>query len=171
MTYNIHPIFVHFPIALLFLYSLIKILPFQKWFPKVSWKHIENAMLFVGVAGAFIALYTGSTASRLIHPNRQLVSIHSMFASIATLLYCLIVLGEILSYLIPVIIPKLNSPKFTNFLVFIQNILISPFVSKSLALLGLIAISLTGLLGGAMVYNTTADPMTGIILHMFGIVL
>lgn len=171
MAYNIHPIFVHFPIALLFLYSLIKLIPFEKWFPKVSWKQIENVLLLVGVLGAFVALSTGEIAEHLVQPNQQLVDIHSMFASIATLFYCLLILGEVLSFLTPSIIPKLNSPKVTNFFVYIQKILTSSFVSKSLALLGLIAISLTGLLGGAMVYNTTADPMTGIILHMFGIVL
>ncbi len=167
MTYNIHPIFVHFPIALLFLYSLIKIIPFQKWFPKVSWKHIENVLLVIGLLGAFVALSTGETATHLVHPNRQLVSAHSLFASITTLLYGLLVLGEILPFVVNNL--KFNSPKVINIIVFIQKMITSPFVSKSLAVLGMLAITVTGLLGGAMVYKNSADPLTGIVLHLFGL--
>ena len=60
MTYNIHPLFVHFPIAFLFIYSLIKIVPVKKWLPKVSWKDIERVLLVVGVLGAFAALSSRS---------------------------------------------------------------------------------------------------------------
>jgi hypothetical protein len=41
MNYNIHPLLVHFPVAFLAIYSLIKIIPVSKWFPHISWKHIE----------------------------------------------------------------------------------------------------------------------------------
>ncbi|MCR4311379.1 MAG: hypothetical protein NUV54_02320 [Candidatus Taylorbacteria bacterium] len=51
MTYNLHPIVVRFPIALLVLYSIIKVLPLFKWFPSVSWKHIELALPVFGVLG------------------------------------------------------------------------------------------------------------------------
>ena len=169
MTYNIHPIFVHFPIALLFLYSIIKIFPFEKWFPKISWKHIEIALLSIGVLGAFAALATGETASHLIHPNRQLVRMHSTFASISTWLYCLLLLGEILYLINDSVLVKLNRPKITAIVLYIQKILTSSLVSKVLAFLGFIAISITGLLGGAMVYSSSADPMTGIVLHLLGI--
>lgn len=171
MTYNIHPIFVHFPIALLFLYSLVKIFPFQKWFPKVSWKHIEILLLVVGVLGALVSISTGETAKHLIHPNRQLVGMHSSFAVISTWLYGLLLLGEILSYLSISVIPKLNLPKTTAFLMYIQKILTHPVFSKFLAFLGFVAISVTGLLGGAMVYNVSADPFTGVVLRLLGISL
>src|SRR5665213_2786655 len=97
MAYNIHPILVHFPIALLFVYSIVKILPFEKWFPTVAWKHIERVLLLVGVLGAFAAYTTGETATHLFHPNRQLVHAHANFAGTATFLYCVLLGGEILA--------------------------------------------------------------------------
>lgn len=169
MTYNIHPLFVHFPIALLFLYSLIKIIPFSRWFPNVSWKHIERTLLLIGVGGAFIALSTGETAEHLTHPSRQLVEMHSTFASLSTWLYGLLLLGEILYFITPGIITKLKVPWANHLLIFIQNLLLNPIVSKLLALLGLIAISITGLLGGVMVYGASADPIAGTVLHLLGI--
>ena len=84
MMYNIHPLFVHFPIALLLIYSIIKILPLQKWLPAVAWKHIERALLFFGVLGAFAALSTGEIAEQMTRPNNDVVEAHSLFAAIAT---------------------------------------------------------------------------------------
>ena len=169
MTYNIHPLFVHFPIALLFIYSLIKILPFQKWLPNVSWKHIERTFLLVGVLGAFAASSTGEIAEHLVNPNRQLVEIHSFFATLSTWLYGLLLLGEILYFLTPLIITKLSISPLTKLLSFIQSILQNRIFSKILAFLGLIAISVTGLLGGVIVYGVSADPIAGIVLQILGI--
>jgi hypothetical protein len=36
-------------------------------------------------------------------------------------------------------------------------------------LFGLLAISLTGLLGGVLVYGTSADPIAGLVLKLLGI--
>ena len=169
MTYNIHPLFVHFPIALLFIYSLIKILPFQKWLPSVSWKHIERVLLLVGVLGAFVASSTGEIAEHLVRPNRQLVEMHSLFATLSTWFYGLLLLGEVLYFLVPVVASKLSITPLIKLLSFIQKILQNQTFSKILALLGLIAISVTGLLGGVIVYGVTADPIAGVILQILGI--
>ena len=79
MQYNIHPIIVHFPIAMLFLYSIIKVLPFKKWFPNVSWKHIEIVLLLVGVVSAFTASSTGEIAEELVRPNEDVLGAHQFF--------------------------------------------------------------------------------------------
>ena len=170
MTYNIHPIFVHFPIALLFLYSLIKIIPFKKWFPNVKWRDIERVLLLVGVLGAFVALGTGGSAAHLAHANRQLVRMHSMFASMATWLYVILLAGEISAY----INEKQYFTKFkfiSTILIYIEKIFCSPLVSITIALLALVAISLTGLLGGTIVYGVSADPIAPTVLHLLNISL
>lgn len=169
MTYNIHPILVHFPIALLLIYSFIKIVPFKRWFPNVSWKHIEIALLVFGVLGAFVASSTGELAEELVNPDRQLVEMHSVFAAASTWFYGLILVGEILSLINPFIILKFNIPPITKLLVYIQQILTNEILSILLAFLGLIAITVTGLLGGVMVYGLTADPIAPIVLQILGI--
>lgn len=47
---------------------------------------------------------------------------------------------------------------------FYQNWLIS-----LLAVVGLFAITITGVLGGSIVYGTTADPLAPIVLKMLGL--
>jgi len=170
MLYNLHPLFVHFPIAFLFLYSIIKILPLPKWFPLVSWKHIERALLVFGVIGAFVAMYTGEIAEELVNPNNKLVEMHSFFATISTWVYTLLLVGEALEVIIPRISIKITS--FTTLnktLTFIKNTLTNQTLSTTLAFLGLVAISVTGLLGGVIVYGTSADPVAGIVLKILGI--
>lgn len=169
MTYNIHPLFVHFPIALLFLYSIIKILPLQRWFPDVLWKHIERALLVVGVAGGFAALSTGEIVEHLVRPNHDLVKTHALFASTAVWMYSLLLAGELLSLLLPWVTQKIKSPVVIKILVFFRDLLTHPILSTTLAILGLIAISLTGLLGGVMVYGISADPVTPFILKLLGL--
>jgi uncharacterized membrane protein len=170
MSYNIHPIFVHFPVALLFVYSIIKILPFNKWFPKVSWIDIERALLLVGTLGAFAALATGDTAEHLTQPNRDLVEAHSTFAAIATWLYVSLLIGQISSF----IADKVNlMAKIGNggrkIVFLLKKIFGYGLFSKIIAFVALVAIMVTGLLGGVMVYGVTADPIAPMILSLLGI--
>ena len=169
MTYNIHPIFVHFPIALLFIYSIVKILPFKKWFPKVTWNYLEFFLLIVGTLGAFVAGITGGIAEESIHKNRQLIEMHSTFAGISTVLFSLLLLGEILILITPKIFSKYILPKISVLVLFVQKMLVNPVLSKIIAFLGLVSITVTGLLGGIIVYGPTADPMAGIVLKLLGI--
>lgn len=171
MVYNLHPIVVHFPIALLFLYSVIKIIPVSRWFPQVSWKQLERALLLVGVLGALAASYTGEIAEALIRPDYQLVEWHSWFAAIATWLYGLLLLGELLFLLRPLIIRKPNFIAVTRVLDLIQTILTHRTLSLMMALLGLVALSVTGLLGGVMVYGLSADPLAPIVLKLLGLAI
>ena len=169
--YNIHPMLVHFPIALLFLYSIIKILPCERWFPAIAWKHIERALLLVGVCGAFLALATGESAQHLTHPNRQLVHMHSFFAGLATWLYGALLAGEFLAVGNPLILHKISFAPAVKLAVALEKVLCNNGFSKLLAFLALIAISLTGLLGGVMVYGVSADPIAGAVIKILGITL
>lgn len=168
--YNLHPIFVHFPIALLFVYSIIKFLPFKKWFPNVAWRDIERLLLLVGIGGAYLALSTGEQAADLTRPNESLVESHEFFANFTTRMYLLVLVGEISSFLNNKnynFITKINFlPKI---LIWIEKILTNQNLVKVLVFLGFISLFLTGVLGGVMVYGTTADPLAPFILKILNI--
>ena len=154
MTYNIHPLIVHFPIALLFLYSVIKILPFQRFFSRVAWKDIERVLLVFGVLGALAAIYTGGIAEDLVKPSHNLVEMHSNFATASACIYGFLLLLELVGWV---------KPKYSN--------LSSGIFSKFLALAGLVAISVTGMLGGVMIYGLSADPLAPMVLKILRITI
>jgi uncharacterized membrane protein len=170
MTYDIHPIFVHFPIALLVIYSAIKTLPLKTWFPRVAWKDIERTLLVLGTLGAFAALATGEVAEEMSRPNERLVEAHETFATISTWLYVSLLVGELAELVSgrQSIFGKIPS-SIQKAVLFVKKILTNTTFSKVIALLALIAISVTGLLGGVMVYGTTADPLAKIVLSILGI--
>jgi len=170
MTYNLHPIFVHFPIALLVIYSVIKVLPVRRWLPRVAWKDIERLLLVFGILGAFAALATGDTAEHLLKANRQLVRAHSRFAVISTWLYGALLLGELAEIVsgMPRLAEKVGSIG-RSILALLKKYLADLWTSKAIALAALVGITLTGLLGGAIVYGTTADPFAAFILKLLGI--
>ncbi len=163
MSYNIHPILVHFPIAFLFIYALIKILPLKHWFPRVSWRQIERVLLVVGVFGAFAALATGEAAEHLLkpRPNRSLVEMHSTFAALSTWIFSVLLLGEIASFF--------NIYRRNVIAQWIERVFCNKWFSALLALIGLVCISLTGLLGGVIAYGLTADPVAPFVLRILGI--
>lgn len=169
MAYNIHPIFVHFPIAFLLVYSFIKIIPLTKWLPKVNWKHIELTTLIVGVLCAFSASATGEFAEKITKANHNLVEMHSLFAGISIWVYSILLLGEILSFAIPYISSRRINNTLVSFLENVKKIINQKIVSIVLAIVGVIAISITGLLGGVMVYGVTADPFAPVVLKILGL--
>ncbi|HEV7701988.1 MAG TPA: DUF2231 domain-containing protein [Candidatus Paceibacterota bacterium] len=154
MTYNFHPLFVHFPIALIFIYSIIKIIPLNKLLPKVSWKQIERFLLVVGFLGALAAMYTGGIAEHIVKPNHELVKMHSTFAFASVIIYGFLLLLEIIA------MAKTKYASMSN-----------GIFSKILALLGLLSISITGMLGGVIVSGVSADPLASMVLKILGISL
>ena len=124
-----------------------------------------------GLLGAFASNVTGEVAENIARPNHKLVETHAFMALTATWMYGLLLAGELLSWINTNIISKLKSAPILSFFTFIRSVLVHPFISGLLALLGLIAVLLTGLLGGVMVYGVSADPIAGIVLRLLGISL
>ena len=140
-------------------------------FPNASWKQIERALLVVGVLGAFAALATGDTAEHLFQPNRQVVEAHSTFAAISTWLYGALLLGEAAAVLRSQYANLVKAPFLNKLCMLLEKVLCHPVFSRVLAFLGFFAITTTGLLGGVMVYGSTADPLANVVLKLLGITL
>ena len=170
MIYNIHPLLVHFPIAFLLLYSLIILLPMQKWFSKITWKASERLLLVLGTIGIFLAKASGETAQELTKPKSNLVEMHELFANAVTWFYIILIIIEFL----PLIVSFLEKKKITlwsipTLLKKIHRFINKKIIIKTCALLGLISLFITGLLGGVMVYGATADPLAPFILKLLGL--
>jgi hypothetical protein len=169
MQYNLHVIVVHFPVALLFMYSVIKILPFRKFFPRVEWRQIERFLLIFGMLGILASFTTGQASRRLVAPQRDLVHMHTNFASATAWFYGLLLGGEVFAVLNRAVFNRLKIRPLSWLGETIEKILCQPALSWFLALAGLICLTITGALGGAMAFGLSADPMTPYILKMLGL--
>ncbi len=160
---NIHPLFVHFPIALLFLWSLCELVPVSRWLPQIHWQSVRHFLIVVGTLGAYVTFLTGGLAEELIGESR-LVEFHSTFAGTVVIIYSIFLLEFILEKGRP-LFEKFAVLKYTNwFLVLIQNrILRTVLISAAF-----ICLVITGALGGAIVYGSGGDPFTDLILKLFG---
>ena len=167
MEYNIHPIIVHFPIAFLFLYSLIVILPVNRWFPSQSWLFVRILLLTLGFLGLLAATSSGEVAEDFTKGSHDVIEMHEAFANASVWLYGLLLAGELLPFLERKILRYIRSlaPLFT----FLNNILRNRIIIWVLALAGLGSLLLTGMLGGILVYGTTADPLAPLLLNILGI--
>lgn len=165
MQYNIHPIFVHFPIAFLFLYSILKVLPTKKLFPKVHWEHIEKILLLAGVLGAFAASSTGEIAEHLTNPPHDIFKLHEEFAEASIAFYSIALVLEFLTFIKP-LLQKIKVKALHQIIALIEKLFVNRFVIALLAVAGLICISITGMLGGILVHGTSADPLAPLLLKI-----
>ena len=175
---NIHPIFVHFPIALLAVYSILECIRFKKIQAHVAYKEIKAFLAIAGTVGAFLALSTGDTAVEAIlgKPElRAVARVHENFADGTTFIYTVIAV----SYLVILILGWFkDKPSYEAFVngglgkIWTVVVKISQYIQKTyiiipLAVAGIVLVTITGALGGLMVYGIDVDPVITFIGHLF----
>jgi len=173
---NIHPIFVHFPIAFLTVYAVCELIWIKRLRNNEIWQGIKAALLGFGILGAFVALRTGELVAETVGGGgNQLIATHSSWANITTLIFGFAALVYLIVYVERYfgidISRKLNPAgwyiRVFNFKTRAAKIIWrSPFIAI-LALAGLIAVTITGALGAAMVYGPDTDPVVKIIYSFF----
>ena len=169
---NIHPIFVHFPIALLTVYALFEVcrLPVltrqQWWFP------VKGILLIIGVCGGAAALLTGKAAEGAYFgtSTMNLVRLHSAFAQASVWVYGLLTALYIIEWLrrekLLMFLPN-GLQQLWNALCTIElTFFLAPILILG-AIAGLSLITITGALGGAIVYGPDIDPIVSVIYHLF----
>lgn len=138
---ELHPIAVHFPVAILLLYCFFELLEFF-WKPD-KLPYFTNILLFIGVIGAVFSALTGNQAAQVINQSlissnilkSELINQHETFATITLWFFVLLLI--IRSYYLI----KKKFYKTVKVIIFI------------LALTGGILVYYTGHLGGELVFK------------------
>ncbi|MEI6400281.1 MAG: DUF2231 domain-containing protein [bacterium] len=163
---NIHPIFVHFPIALLTFYALFEVFAWKKVKATTWFIYVKATLLFIGVLSGFAALNTGGSAEDLIGRS-NLIETHATFATASMWLFVILSLVYIIGFILESAY-IINFPKLQNLLNGIQNYINKfYFLIPAIAFIGLIFITITGALGGAIVYGPDIDPIVSFVYHLF----
>jgi uncharacterized membrane protein len=167
---NIHPIIVHFPIALLTFYAVLEILPLTKLYPKVAWEDVKTLLVCFGGLGMLAALLTGQLAesSPLGRASENVLHVHKTFAGASAAIFGLIALAYFVRWIFEKHTDRskilLGGPAFIKGF---ADLILKRWIIVPLAILGLSVLSLTGTLGGIIVYGPNSDFATKFVYSIF----
>ena len=172
---NIHPIVVHFPIALLVLYGVFELVPFKKIKEYASWFYIKAILVIAGVFTAQIALGTGGAVQRMfrdIPEKNAIVPVHALWAGTSALIFLILAFAYAIlwiEYDTPASFfetrPQLK--KLQVFLTIPATFILHTPTSSMLAFSGILSVTITGALGGAMVHGIKVDPLVSFVYRLF----
>jgi uncharacterized membrane protein len=164
---NIHPIFVHFPIALFTVYSIIEIARFKKIQNYPFTFFIKAALVIIGFLFSLITLQTGEMAKHLVGRS-HLISVHSNFAVISVWIFGIIATLYAIVWINKTTLKdKLEHFKTWIYLSNYSMVIINSPLIAVVALIGLVMITITGALGGAIVFGPDVDPAAKFFYQMF----
>ncbi|MEK7186865.1 MAG: DUF2231 domain-containing protein [Patescibacteria group bacterium] len=154
---DLHPIIVHFPVALLTLYGIFELFSVRRIARKPYWFYVKAVLVIFGALGALAAWLTGESASHYVE-GVALVDMHASFAGATVILSSVIALIYLLVWF--------GKEKVQEYAwKFLSNR--GAMIPLALALVVLVII--TGALGGAIVYGTQFDPFMAPIFHLLGV--
>lgn len=156
---NIHPIFVHFPIALLSLYAVFELIRWRKVLVQPYWFYIKAVLVIVGFLTTFLALATGPEDQ--FRSQAALVEVHETFAILSTIVFGIIALIYVISWI------ENSGMKMHRSIIAVNAFLTKPALLIILSLIGLCLITMTGALGGAIAYGPEIDPVATFVYGLF----
>ena len=166
---NIHPLLVHFPIALLCLYVLFEIIRIKKLQHATYWFYTKAILIITGTISGLFTLLSGDTAEHAYRgaSSRDLIELHSNFAGASMFIFGALALVYIITWLRMEHFLIQNTYmrsvyKYTNYFY-------KPWIMITLAIIGFVLLGITGTLGGALVYGSHADIFTETLFNLFGL--
>ncbi len=166
MFTNIHPMIVHFPIALLTMYSIIEIAHLP-WLTTPFWFRLKAFFLITGSSIAIITLQTGELIEKKF-PGK-LTEVHSNWANFTAYFYALFALAYLIALVSETNLweKRLPNNALTRAAKKLASLLTKKwYLAIPAALIGLTSITITGALGGAIVYGPNIDPVVTFIYNL-----
>ncbi len=170
-TMNIHPLVVHFPIALLALYSLLEVARLPVITRQAWWFGSKAMLVILGTIGGWFAIQTGEMASELYQGTQtmNLIELHEQFGNASIVCYVILAVAYLIACADRASIGRGSdrSLRLWILLTRVAHIILFPAVAILLAILGFVLLSITGALGGSIVYGPETDPIVSMIYHLF----
>ena len=167
---DIHPIIVHFPVAFLTIYGIAELVRFSFVTRQSYWFYVKGVLVIVGSVSSLGALWTGEQIAEQVEDIPRIMQLHSMFAQATVWIFGVVALAYFVTWLqrgSPEAISRLGimGVVFQKYSSFVMR----PSILVVFALLGLAAVTITGGLGGAMVYGLDFDPLMKPVFKFLGL--
>ncbi len=174
---NLHPIAVHFPIALLTLYSAMEVFRYRRVMEQSWWFPMKAFLVILGTLAANGALLTGEMLAEQLEASGALPSIvatHEQWAKMTIGIYSIIAAAYLIVWMERTgVLNRLFPDPLSGFRDLFDRRLfpaaryfVKSYFSVIFALLGLAALTITGALGGSMVYGPDVDPVARIVYDL-----
>ncbi len=169
-TLNVHPLMVHFPIAILSLYAVAELLHFRALTAREWWFNFKAILVIVGSIAALATIQTGQWIKGIFprsSPMHQVLQLHSSMAVTTGWIFCALAVVYIFSLLNRNdFLSEGKSLQFLAPLGRLCNWLVKSPLIALIALVGLGTLILTGTLGGILVYGPDLDPATRFVYQL-----
>jgi len=163
---NLHPIFVHFPIALLTVYAVLELARFKKLQERLYAFHVKATLVILGALSTIPAYLTGNEQLESQQPGTafyRTMVIHSQWALATLVIFCFLAAVKAAEWLL---LEWTSMPERLK-----KPLGWARYVSRSplmpiLALVGLVCVTVTGALGGSLAYGPDVDPFVSFIYKL-----
>ncbi len=172
---NIHPLLVHFPIALLTLYSMMEIGRFPAFTRQPYWFFTKAILCIVGSFSGILTIISGKMiVDQFLGGSRdKLINAHENFAILSICVFLILAISYLILWWNRSREARLTGQQqprngLWNVLLRVARFVVETPLSILLAIIGFIALTITGALGGATVYGPDIDPVVRLV---YGIVI
>ncbi len=172
---NIHPLIVHFPVALLIIYALFEIARFPFITRQEYYFYVKASLLILGSLSSLLSFLTGDTAKEVGgYGGSKVVEMHETFATITVWIFAIIASAYLIAWVNRQnIFMKFRSggmlAKAWSIKTKFSHLILHSYVVIPLAIAGLISVTITAGLGGALVYGLKFDPFMAPIFRLLGL--
>ncbi len=159
---NIHPMFVHFPVALFTLYCILEILRFKKLTGQVYWFYLKATFVIIGFAVSLPTIITGIMAKE-VYPGSspyKVILVHETFAITTTVVFGIIAFFYVVGWM------RRNGKNIWPSVVVWEKRITEGGLGIFLALIGLALVGTTAALGGLLAYGPENDPISGFLYNL-----
>lgn len=163
---NFHPIFVHFPIALLTIYAILELARFKKLQERLYAFHVKATLVILGALASIPAYLTGNEQLESMQPGTPLyltVVTHSHWALATVLIFGFLALIKAAEWLL---LEWTSMPANLKAVLGWARPAAKSLLVPILALVGLVCVTVTGALGGAIVYGPDIDPVVSFVYKL-----